>query len=221
MDKGKVGGLVVGLVLISLAYASAQLIPIFGDVAVILTGVIVMAAGALLFYTNGTSEGNIWFRSKFLRDNSGMAVFIEAGKFQRHVPCDYSKDSLTYDGQLYRIKKEYILMRSGIAYVYFIAGIGENIDPLNLDFMKPLGDNKVVTAWMFQNMALWRAIAFNQVQNLMWMAIIGLGVLMIIGFAFIYFGGIDPINQNIVKMTANIISHLPTPTPTPGAIPVA
>jgi hypothetical protein len=220
MNRGGILGLIITLLLLAIAYISSQLIPAFGSTAEFLTALMLMAAGAILFYTNSTTEGSVWIRKSIGRENVGIAVFIESGKFMKPVTCDYSKDSIEYSGQSYRIKKEFIIYRMGIPYLYFIVGIGENIDPLNLDQMKALGDNKVVTAWMFQSMALWRALAFNQIQNRLWIALIVLGVVMVAGFAFLYWGGVSPTQDAVNRIGNFLVTHLATPSPSVGAIPV-
>ena len=226
MNKGHYIGIILFLLLVGMGYFLSSVANVFGgmETIILFAGVgCMMMGGALLFYSTKL-EGNVWIWRRFGSGNIGIACFLEGGRFMRYMIVNLSNDKIEIDKQIYRIIRERIIYRAGtgIPYLFYISGIGENIEPLAMDTLKPVGDNKIVTAFIKEQMALWKSLAFQQIQQQFLIALIALGLVMIAGFGLMYFGGIQPLDDHLVKVGSAIIKALPTPVPTPmGAIPNA
>lgn len=228
MNKGHYVGIILFLVLVTAGYFLISVANVFGgaETLFLFAGEGCMILGGALFFYSTKLEGNVWLWRRFASGNIGIACFLESGRFMRYLIIDLSKDKIEIDKQIYRIVRERIIYRAGtgIPYLYYVSSIGENINPIEMDVLKPVGDNKIVTAFIKEQMALWKAWAFQQVQQQFLIALIGLGLVMIAGFALLYFVGIQPLDEKIGQVGTYLVKAVPMPTPTPiptGAIPSA
>jgi hypothetical protein len=170
-----------------------------------------------LFYSY-TFEGNVWIRRRFASENAGIALLIESGKFAKYFHIDLTKDSIEMEGQIYAINQAHIFYRrgSGTPYIVFSRGTVSSIDFTTVQADR---DADFITRFIKQNIILWKTMAFNMMQDRLFLFMIGGLSLIAILLVLLYLGVMKPTQEQVTAIQI-AISHLPTATPAPSIVPV-
>lgn len=161
-----------------------------------------IAGFIVLFYTY-TFEGNIWVQRRFLSANVGVGVLHEAGRIAKFFFIDFSKDSVELYGQLYAINQAHISMRrgSGIPYIHFNKGTVSSID---LSTVSADRDADFITRFIKQNIILWKTMAFDMMQNKLFLFVVGGFALTILILLFLFLGVLKPTQEELAIVRSQV-----------------
>lgn len=200
-------------------YFISLLIPEYGIVFFLMTLLMINGAGFILLWSF-TAEGGTWIARRLGRKNVGIVRFFETGSFAQFIPADFSKEDFLIKGLHYKNKEDAIYYRgsTGIPYIDFKINDPE---PINLSNLDKRGSAEENTGYFRDIETLIEYMMRNEKYRMLMILIVASIAVTAIGIIFLYFVGIDPINQNTetaIRGLNQIITKL-TPSISPTPIP--
>lgn len=217
-------GLFIMILLFGLAFnliTIGNIIPGWHDAAEILSKLL-LAAGGFIAGWSLTIEGNTFISNKFGAQNLGVDVLAEPGQRATFRQVKMTDDDFIANDLPYRIINEMVIIRRGLGIPYLIHK-SRVAEPLYLwDMAKPeksidAADN---ASYINRKMALIVSKAVRTRFDLLQKILIGGFILTIVGMAIIYLKS-DEIAGLVRSATATIVSAIPHPAPSTGALPSA